>query len=125
MHELELCGQPTKWVSRTQVHRTFQGGQVDTWSVELYYFLEHMLKYSCTDLSEIDFEIIQVGGVKVRCCLLCCPGLGMSETESESKSHSVVPGQNPGVGGHSLLQGIFPTQGLNPSLLHRRRIQRG
>ena len=24
------------------------------------------------------------------------------------------PGQNPGVGSHSLLQGIFPTQGLNP-----------
>ena len=28
------------------------------------------------------------------------------------------PGQNTGVGSHSLLQGIFPTQGLNPGLLH-------
>ena len=28
------------------------------------------------------------------------------------------PGKNTGVGGHSLLQGIFPTQGSNPSLLH-------
>ena len=27
-----------------------------------------------------------------------------------------------GVGSHSLLQGIFPTQGSNPSLLHRRQI---
>ena len=27
------------------------------------------------------------------------------------------PGQNTGVGSLSLLQGIFPTQGLNPSLL--------
>jgi len=26
------------------------------------------------------------------------------------------PGQNTGVGCHFLLQGIFPTQGLNPSL---------
>ena len=26
------------------------------------------------------------------------------------------PGQNTGVGSHSLLQGIFPTQGLNPGL---------
>ena len=32
------------------------------------------------------------------------------------------PGQNPGVGSLSLLQGIFPTQGLNPGLSHCRRI---
>ena len=32
------------------------------------------------------------------------------------------PGQNTGVGGLSLLQGIFPTQGSNPSLPHCRRI---
>ena len=30
------------------------------------------------------------------------------------------PGQNTGVGSLSLLQGIFPTQGLNPGLLHCR-----
>ena len=28
------------------------------------------------------------------------------------------PGQNTGVGGHTLLQGIFPTQGSNPHLFH-------
>ena len=28
------------------------------------------------------------------------------------------PGQNTGVGSLSLLQGILPTQGLNPGLLH-------
>ena len=32
------------------------------------------------------------------------------------------PGQNAGVGSLSLLQGIFPTQGSNPGLLHCRRI---
>ena len=32
------------------------------------------------------------------------------------------PGQNTGVGSLSLLQGIFPTQGLNPGLPHCRRI---
>ena len=32
------------------------------------------------------------------------------------------PGQNTGVGSHSLLQGIFPTQGSNPSLPHCRQI---
>ena len=30
------------------------------------------------------------------------------------------PGKNTGVGCHALLQGIFPTQGLNPGLLHCR-----
>ena len=28
------------------------------------------------------------------------------------------PGKNTGVGGHALLQGIFPSQGSNPHLLH-------
>ena len=32
------------------------------------------------------------------------------------------PGQNAGVGSLSLLQGIFPTQGSNPGLLHCRQI---
>ena len=32
------------------------------------------------------------------------------------------PGQSPGVGSLFLLQGIFPTQGLNQGLLHCRRI---
>ena len=55
----------------------------------------------------------------------------------ESESHSVVsnslrphglysswnsPGQNTGVGSLSLLQGIFPTQGSNPSLPHCKQI---
>ena len=33
-----------------------------------------------------------------------------------------LPRKNTGVGSHSLLQGIFQTQGLNPSLLHCRQI---
>ena len=32
------------------------------------------------------------------------------------------PGKNSGVGCHSLLQGIFPTQGSNPNLLYCRQI---
>ena len=32
------------------------------------------------------------------------------------------PGKMTGVGCHALLQGIFPTQGLNPGLLHCRQI---
>ena len=62
---------------------------------------------------------------------------GGSREFSESESRSVVsdslwphelygswnsPGQNTGVGGHVLLQGIFSTQGLNPGLPHCRQI---
>ena len=36
--------------------------------------------------------------------------------------HRDSPGKNTGVGCHALLQGIFPTQGLNPGLPHCRRI---
>ena len=36
--------------------------------------------------------------------------------------HGDSPSKNTGVGCHALLQGIFPTQGLNPGLLHCRWI---
>ena len=39
-----------------------------------------------------------------------------------SSVHGISPGKNTGVGCHALLQGIFPTQGSNPGLLHCRRI---
>ena len=35
-----------------------------------------------------------------------------------SSVHEDSPGKNTGVGCHALLQGIFPTQGSNPGLLH-------
>ena len=35
-----------------------------------------------------------------------------------SSVHGIFPGMNMGVGCHFRLQGIFPTQGLNPGLLH-------
>ena len=35
-----------------------------------------------------------------------------------SSIHWISPGKNTGMGCHSLLQGIVPTQGLNPGLLH-------
>ena len=67
---------------------------------------------------------------------LCFSSL-KAKVKSETDGHSVVsdslcprglyspwnsPGQNTGVGILSLLQGIFPTQGLNPGLPHCRQI---
>ena len=39
-----------------------------------------------------------------------------------SSVHGIRMDKNIGVGCHSLLQGIFPTQELNPSLLHCRQM---
>ena len=42
-----------------------------------------------------------------------------------SSVHGDSPGKNTGVGCHALLQGIFPTQGSNPHLLHLLHRQEG
>ena len=41
----------------------------------------------------------------------------MDYSPSGSSVHGDSPGKNTGVGCHTLLQGIFPTQGLNSGLL--------
>ena len=51
-----------------------------------------------------------------------CPTLGnpMDCSLPGSSVHRDSPGKNTGVGFHTLLRGIFPTQGLNLGLLHCR-----
>ena len=51
--------------------------------------------------------------------MLCDP---MDCDSPGSSVHGDSPGKNTGVGCHALLQGIFPTQGLNPGLPHCRQI---
>ena len=53
------------------------------------------------------------------CPSLCDP---MDCSLPGSSIHEDSPGKNTGVGCHALLQGIFPTQGLNPGLRHCRHI---
>ena len=65
-------------------------------------------------------------------CLLCCAVLSRSVVSNflwppkdcpwGSSVHGDTPGKNTGMGCHALLQGIFPTKGLNPGLLHCRQI---
>ena len=83
----------------------------------------------------------QIRSVAQSCPTLCDPIDGSPPSylfyTCESESCSVLsdslpphglcspwnsPGQNTGVGSLSLLQGIFPTQGLNPGLPHCRQI---
>ena len=49
-----------------------------------------------------------------------CPTLGepLDGSPPGSSVHGDSPGRNAGVGCHALLQGIFPTQGWNPGVLH-------
>ena len=53
-----------------------------------------------------------------------CPTLcnTMDYSPLGSSVHGDSPGKNTGVGCHALLQGVFPTQGLNSSLPHCRQI---
>ena len=63
------------------------------------------LTWVCT---KSESEVVQL------CLTLCDP--------MDYTVHWNSPGQNVGVGSLSLLQGIFPTQGLNPGLPHYGRI---
>ena len=51
------------------------------------------------------------------CPTLCDP---MDYNLPGTSVHGDAPGKNTGVGCHALLQGIFPTQEFNASLLHCR-----
>ena len=56
------------------------------------------------------------------CPTLCDP---MDCSLPGSSVHGCSPGKNTRVGYHALRQGIFPTQGSNPGLLHCRHWQAG
>ena len=67
--------------------------------------------------------------VSVCVCLCVCVCASRSVVSDSATPWTVAgqaplpmdsPGKNTGVGSHSLLQGIFLTQGLNPGLLHYR-----
>ena len=53
------------------------------------------------------------------CLTLCNP---MDRSPPASSVHGDSPGKTTRMGCHALLQGIFPTQGSNPGLLHCRQI---
>ena len=79
-------------------------------------------KYCNAIRSEVlnNFDCCTVLCLVIQSCLtlrnpMDCSPLG-------SSVHGDSPGKNTEVGRHAILQGIFPTQGLDPGLLHCRRI---
>ena len=70
---------------------------------------------------EIQKNICFIDYTKAFDCVIVtqlCPALWLHGLDSPWNS----PGQNTGVGSHSLLQGIFPTQGWKPGLPHCRQV---
>ena len=75
-------------------------------------------------------EIIRLISWIALCCCSCCfvakSCLTLLQPRGLQLARLLCPwvskGKNSGVGCHALLQGIFPTQGSNPGLLHCREI---
>ena len=63
---------------------------------------------------ELRLLIVQCYAMSLSCVRLCDP---MDCSLPGSSVHGDSPEKNTGVGCHALLQGIFPTQRLNPRLL--------
>ena len=87
-----------------------------------YLFLLEVLKKILYDIMTfwiISWQCAVLCLVTQSCLTLCDP---MDCSPPGSSVHGDSPGKNTGVGCHALLQGIFPTQGSNPGLLHCRWI---
>ena len=64
--------------------------------------------------------VVTVSVPVAQLCPILCDSMDCSPLGSSV--HGDSPGKNTGVGSCSLLQGFFPTQGLNPGLPHCRQI---
>ena len=116
--ETHIHPQQMPWYSGTtcQIFPKFDFLTVQT---PLYTYLKE--QYTTTQFSNQikTITLVQFSSVTQLCLTLCDP---MDRIPPGSSVHGDSPGRNAGVGCHALLQGIFPTQGSNPGLLHCRRI---
>ena len=84
-----------------------------------------MYKYECLIFLNCSFRkkwisiilVLLLFLVAQSCLSLCDP---MDCNSPDSSVHANSPGKN--TGSHALLQGVLPTQGSNPGLLHYRQI---
>ena len=88
----------------------------------IYFYLK--ANHNIVLVSAIHQHASGIGNILYMLCLVAqsCPTLcnPMDCSPPGSSVHGDSPGRNTGVGCHALLQGIFPTQGWNPGLLHCR-----
>ena len=75
-----------------------------------------------------DLELVCCSMSGSNCCFFTCIQIFQEAGKVVWYSHlfknfpQFIPGKNTGVGSHSLLKRIYPTQGLKPSLSHCRQI---
>ena len=82
-----------------------------------FFFLQKKSAFKTNVFSYLMFAMLCL--VSQSCPTLCDP---MDCSLPGFSVHGGSLGKNTGVGCHALLQGIFPTQGSNPGLLHCRWI---
>ena len=68
------------------------------------------------------FSFFQVPYTKLSCSVMSDPVTWWTVAHQAPLSMGNSPGKDAGVGCHAILQGIFPSQGLNPGLQHCRQI---
>ena len=85
-------------------------GQIDFVKVNSY-LVTALIKFFPPLWWQVKIQTTEL--VPQSCLTLCDP---MDSSPAGSSVHGDSPGKNTGVGCHALLQGIFPTQGLNPGV---------
>ena len=76
--------------------------------------LRHICLTACTSFTKLYVFVHACGCVCYSCPTLCDP---MDGSQPGSSVHGIFQARNTGVGCHTLLQGIFLTQGWNSCLL--------
>ena len=85
----------------------------------VFFFFSLSLQLMITQLTLNSVKERKWKKITQSCLTLCHP---MDCSLPGSSIQGIFPGKNIGVGCHFLLQGIFPTQESNPSLLHCRQM---
>ena len=105
---------------RSIEQEVFRGEGVIIRILKQYNFIQALMTFRCKMLFiylTLDFLCMLVA----QSCLTATPWT-IAHQAPLSMEFSRIPAKNTRVGCHSLLQGIFTTQGSNPCLLHWRRI---
>ena len=111
------------WTGRPGVLKSIVSQRVrHDWVTELNWTGE--LTWLSKEIYSKMFIIVFTYNTKVKMLnIQLCPTLGPHELlPTRLLCPWDFPHMNTGMGSHSILQGIFPTQGLNPGLLHCRQI---
>ena len=114
---MRLLWRPSQWVNIYKVLRLVSGMEL----VLVKCFMLLLVLVDCLSLCKSMPRIVKIGFIIMKW------SVSRSVVSDSLQLHGLYspwnsPGQNTGVGSLSLLQGIFPTQGSNPGLLHYRQI---